>query len=46
MFLPFPDTFVRALYYKFLASPEVREQVEADVWGAPTSGLVKAGKAE
>lgn len=33
MFLPFPDTFIRSVYYRFLASGSSRTAVEEEVWG-------------
>lgn len=33
MFLPFPDTFIRSIYYNLLASKETKTAVEEQVWG-------------
>jgi hypothetical protein len=33
MFLPFPDTFIRWVYYNVLASKETKKAVEEQVWG-------------
>lgn len=33
MFLPFPDTFLRAIYYRFIANKETRNAIESQVWG-------------
>jgi hypothetical protein len=33
MFLPFPDTFLRSVYYNVFASKETKTAVEEQVWG-------------
>lgn len=33
MFLPFPDTFIRWLYYNLIASKAVKQAVDEQVWG-------------